>query len=81
MRVILDTDLPADHEAIQMVPGVQYPISTDGRWAVSIPVPADPDVAAIDQQINDAIAALHTRRGPMRAASGTAPTALCWPMP
>jgi len=61
MRVILDTDLPADHVAIPMVPGVQYPVSADGRWTVSVPSPAEPDVQAIDRKINDAISALHAR--------------------
>ncbi len=61
MRVILDTDLPADDVAIPMVPGVQYPLDTEGRWAVMVPARAEPDVIAIDRKINDAITALHAK--------------------
>lgn len=60
VTIALDTDLQ-DRDAIRMEPGVQYPISSDGRWSVLVPAPAEPDVIAIDKQINDAISALHAR--------------------
>lgn len=60
VTIALDTELQ-DRDAIAMVPGIQYPISADGRWSLIVPAPAEPDGVAIDKQINDAIDALHAK--------------------